>query len=80
MVGEEWSERCRHLSQCLATATATGFHTVYTHIEEVHVHNHSCLQRMLYDGGAWSTGCTQVASFTLSHHTNSHRLPHTINV
>lgn len=38
VVGEEWSERCRHLAQCLSIATATGFHTVYTHIEQVYIH------------------------------------------
>ena len=37
MVGEAWSERSRHLSQCLAITAATGFKTIYTHLEEVYV-------------------------------------------
>ena len=35
MVGQSWSERCRQLSQCVAIAATTGFHTIFTHIEQV---------------------------------------------
>lgn len=36
VLGVAWNERCRQLSQCLAIATATGFHTIYTSIEQVY--------------------------------------------
>jgi cytoplasmic tRNA 2-thiolation protein 2 len=35
VLGEKWNNRCRQLSRCLAIATATGFSTVYTRIEQV---------------------------------------------
>lgn len=38
VLGVTWNERCRQLSQCLAIATATGFHTIYTSIEQVLLH------------------------------------------
>ena len=35
VLGEQWNNRCRQLSQVLAIATTTGFSTVYTQIEQV---------------------------------------------
>ena len=34
-MGQSRRERCRQLSQCLAIAATTGFHTIFTHIEQV---------------------------------------------